>query len=203
MAKAKSNTNVNVDPSSLSGMHIYRDDKGRTLYYKPRTMTGYVITSTDVATYRTLSKRIALGIIGAVLTALFTDGTQFSWLIAAVVGLGIYIFLEIRFRTKFLKNLVQVHNFIPKEKPTYIEAIAKDTISRLLLKAFLYFAFGTLLILDIYIELKPSLFMMIILWVISLASMIFGCVNIYGVFYQKKHPEIFMDPHTKNKKSKK
>lgn len=199
----KKKVDGNLDPSTLTGLRIYTDDKGRTIYYQPRTLTGYVISSTDVASYRTLSKRFVLGIIGIILTTLFTDELPYSWLISIAVGLGIYLFMEYRFRTKFLKSLVQLHNFIPKEKPSFLESLAKETIQRLLLKAVLYIAFGILLLADVYLDMKPDLFILVMIWVISIGAVFMGILNIYAIFYQKKHPEILIDPKQKSRKSKK
>ena len=193
---------ANTDPETLSGRRIYRDEKGRVLYYNPRTLTGYVITSEHVAKYRQLSSRFLIGFLGAIVGYLIFDQWDIPNWIGVFIGIGCWLYMEYQFRSVFLPSLVQIHNFIPKDKPSLLESSAKDTIGRLALKAGLYFAFAVLIMLDVYMYLDPTPLMLAAFWIIAIATTLIGCFQLYAIVYQKKHPEILVKETKKGRKAK-
>lgn len=193
---------ANTDPETLSGRHIYKDEKGRVLYYNPRTLTGYVIKSENVAKYRQLSSRFLIGFLGAIVGYLIFDQWDMPNWIGIIIGIGCWLYMEYQFRSVFLPSLVQIHNFVPKEKPSLLESTAKDTIGRLALKAALFFAFAILIMVDVYVYLETTPLTLAAFWAIAIVTTGIGCFQLYAISYQKKHPEILVKETKKGRKTK-
>lgn len=124
----------------LSGIHIYKDDHNRFVYYDVFSHSGYILN--NIASYRGYSSRFIIGIIAAILAYTF----ELGYIASAMIGVGIYIFLEIRFRI-FLKKQVIVPNFKRKERPARLLTASKEETNKIYLKIVLYLAFAILIII--------------------------------------------------------
>lgn len=193
MAKRK----VSNDPNTLSGRHIYRDEKGRILYYNPRTLVGYVIQPENVIKYRQLNSRYIIGLLGAMVGVLLFEQWGMPMFLGPVIGIACCIFMEYQFRSTFLTSLVQVHHFIPKDKPKLIEGFARESIPRLALKAVLYVSFAILLLIDLYVYLDSDTLVLSVGWIIAIIASGLALFNVYAIFYQKTHPEVFLEKSAK------
>lgn len=95
---------------NVSGWHVYKDERGRAVYYDVFSKTGYILANNEDR-YKQFSMRFVLGAIGFILMLMFDMPI---WL-CVLAGVAVYGFLEFRFR-RFLKNLVRVENFKCNEK---------------------------------------------------------------------------------------
>lgn len=95
---------------SVSGWHVYKDERGRAVYYDVFSKNGYILANNEDR-YKQFSMRFVMGAIGFILMLMFDMPI---WL-CVLAGVGVYGFLEFRFR-RFLKNLARVENFKCNEK---------------------------------------------------------------------------------------
>ena len=90
---------------NVSGWHVYKDERGRAVYYDVFSKTGYILANNEDR-YKQFSMRFVMGAIGFILMLMFDMPI---WL-CILAGVAVYGFLEFRFR-RFLKNLTRVENF--------------------------------------------------------------------------------------------
>ena len=95
---------------NVSGWHVYKDERGRAVYYDVFSKTGYILANNEDR-YKQFSMRFVMGAIGFILMLMFDMPI---WL-CVLAGVAVYGFLEFRFR-RFLKNLVRIENFKCNEK---------------------------------------------------------------------------------------
>ena len=165
-------------------MHIYEDEKGRKIYYKPRTMTGYVIKEENVKTYRMLSNRYILGILTVIFSYFAFGDSGLHWSVFILLGIIALLVLQYRFHRMFLPKLVQIHNFVPKQKPNMIETIAQQEEWRLFTKIILYPIFGGLLLWDFYLR-ESEIGVLAAGYVILAFCIIYAFINLRGYFYKR------------------
>lgn len=183
-SNAKNNKKYDYDTSTISGIHIYEDEKGRKIYYKPRTMTGYVIKEENVKTYRMLSNRYILGILTVIFSYFAFGDSGLHWSIFLLLGIIVFLILQYRFHRMFLPKLVQIHNYVPKQKPNMIETIAQQEEWRLFTKIILYPIFGALLLWDFYLR-ESEIGVLAAGYVILAFCFIYAFINLRGYFYKR------------------
>lgn len=167
--KKKSKLFAQPDKTTLSGMHIYKDKKGRNVYLNTFNKTGYIITDADEKGYHLYSMRFIIGVIAFVLL----NGFILSPILAAVIGIGAYALLEMRFRTKFLPDLTQVPNFEPVAKESALNTASRDETKRIMIKCFLYLAFSILMAMNTYLQAsngEVTQFMEIVGYLVAIAG---------------------------------
>ncbi len=107
----------------LQGANLYKDSKGRTVYYDHFLKKGRVITNSYANEYYNYSLRM----YGALLLAtLIIIVAKDSYLIASIVGVGFYLVTSLLFYFKFLKKLPETSDFNKQNKDNYIVYNAKD-----------------------------------------------------------------------------
>lgn len=145
---AKKNFKIFTNPTNttLSGLNIYKDKKGRNIYLNRFNKMGYVISADDEKGYRLYAMRFIIGLVVFVLLS----GFILSPVLSALLGVIAYIIMEVKFRTGFLANLTQIPKFVPVAKESPINAAAREDQSRIVLKCFLYLAFGILMAINTY-----------------------------------------------------
>lgn len=195
-------TDIQYDPNSVTGFHIYEDDKGRKVYYQPRKLTGYVIQSENVKTYRLLANRYVIAALAAIVCYIVFGDQGLSIWICGAVGILTFLVMQYRFHMVFLPNLVQLHHFVPKSKPKMTEAMAEQDAWRLLCKGVLYPIFGILLLIEFY--QKDSSISVLLLGIVILGfSLVYALINIKAYVFKRSHPDIDHQPIVnKNKKNK-
>lgn len=173
------------DASTLSGLHIHEDEKGRKIYYQPRKMIGYVIKDENVRSYHTYENRyIAALSAGVIVYVLAKDWNIPIW-VPFVLAFGVWAVLEYRFRRIFLANLIQLHNFVPKENTPFLAGKAKQDLWRILSKIVLYPLFGILLLILLQQRQADDLEMMLGYCILAL-SVGMGVFNLVLLFYRNK-----------------
>lgn len=180
-------TDVRLTPESVTGMHIYEDDKGRKIYYKPRKLVGYIIKPENIKTYTTLSNRYLMCALAGIFGYFILDSMSLPIWLAIPIALAVLIFLEYKFHYKFLPNLVQIHNFVPKSKPSRLSGMAVQDTWRLCAKAILYPLFGILLEYEFYLQHGWNYLILGIGAVILIATLYIGYLNVSALLYKKKH----------------
>jgi len=83
-----------------------------------------------------------------------------------------------------LPKLVQIHNFVPKQKPNMIETIAQQEEWRLFTKIILYPIFGGLLLWDFYLR-ESEIGVLAAGYVILAFCIIYAFINLRGYFYKR------------------
>lgn len=167
--KKKTKLFTNPEQTTLSGLHIYKDKKGRNVYLNRFNKTGYIITDADEKSYRMYSMRFVLGIIVFILL----NGFVLSPLLSALAGVVVYVILEIRFRTKFLPDLTQVPNFEPASKESPLIVASREEKKRIMMKCVLYLAFSILMAINTYLQAQQgesTQFMQMIGYLVALAG---------------------------------
>lgn len=191
-------TEQRSDATSVAGLHIYEDEKGRTIYYKPRKMTGYVIKDENVKTYTTYSSRYVIAGAAGILAYVLLEESEFAPYIGVVLGLAVLALLQYRFHYSFLANLVQIHNYVPKEKVSFLHGLSGQDLWRLVMKAILYPVFGILLLYLFYLKQVETL-EFIIGWIVLIITLGLGGMNAAAAIYQRKHPVPLEKPVKKKK----
>lgn len=166
------------DNAKISGLHIYIDKNGRTIYYNIFDHTGYIIDGYE-KTYRTLSMRYLVGGLAAVLSYSF----DFGWLVACILGVAAWLLMEMRFR-KFLKGMPKIEKFKRDKRVTFLEISAKEDPKKLLLKVGLWFVFGVCLVINAH-EKGYEGYMLYLNYVIAAVSVVFAIAYAFGFFKSK------------------
>lgn len=187
---AKKNFKIFANPAdtTLSGLNIYKDKKGRNVYLNKFNKMGYIITSEDEKGYRLYAMRFIVGLIVFVLL----NGFITSPILAFLLGIATYVVMEVKFRTKFLPGLTQLPNFEPVAKESPINAAAREDQSRIVLKCFLYLAFGILMALNTYqqtIEGTLEGVMIYASYAIAVAGVVMFVFEVLAFFRKRSLPE--------------
>lgn len=167
----------------LAGIHIYKDDHNRYVYYDIFSKCGYVIN--NVQSYKVLANRFMFGLVSGVLVATFDLGQYTLWL-SLGLGIAIYLFMEFKFRS-YLKRQTMLMNFQPKQRPPRVLTAAGDETKRIYLKIALYFAFAILIIIMAFMEQKYDLWIKIACVLVGIGAGALAIFNIYALSYKKKN----------------
>ena len=91
----------------LSGMHIYKDNHNRYVYYDIFTKNGYVIS--NVPSYRNYANRFILAAVVGILVYTFDFG---KWTLPFALGAALLVWavMEYKFRA-FLRHQTLIMNF--------------------------------------------------------------------------------------------
>lgn len=178
----KSNKAVNT----ISGMNIFKDNKGRFVYLDRFSKTGYIVPVESMKQYRYYSMRFFLSIAIFVLLA---DYILAPWL-AAVITLIVYALMEYRFRKKFLASLTQVPNFTPALHQSRMEAMASGDTSKIILRIVLFLALAILLVLNVWDQANRGYeiqgMTLTLSYVLSACSVIVSLMYGYALIIKKK-----------------
>lgn len=170
----------NTEGKKLSGIHIYMDERGRTVYYDVLTKIGYLIEEYEQA-YRPFAMRYFLGMFAGILAYMFEAPL---WL-CAIAGIVVYIFMEIKFRL-FLKKVPALLDFKPTKRIGFVQSAANDTSAKVILKLVLYLALAVLFVINAYLEHYTD-FMLIASWLLGAFGVFFAGINVMALNYQIKH----------------
>ena len=146
MAKIGRKTTVTPEEEKIGGFGVYRDDRGRPVYWNRWNKTAYVISG-KTKPFRTYSSRFFLGFIAGALTYVFNLPIP----LCIAIGIAVYVVMEYKFRS-FLKTLPEIKNFNPKNNIGKIEAESKMDTYKIVLKIGL----AALMIVLIYLNAKQQ-----------------------------------------------
>lgn len=170
-----------TDVKRPSGIHIYLDEKGRDVYYDIFTKNGYVIQEKNRASYAKFENRYLLCIILTILLCGITN----KYLLSIIIGLAVAIVYEIAFRASFLPTLVMLRNFVPKEKYSIVDQIAKSNQKqKTIIKVILYIALAILIVINAYRQ-QLSMPLMILSYLVSIFGIASAIINIIALSKMK------------------
>lgn len=186
MAKKTVNTKNKKKTATeeLAGVHIYKDDHNRYVYYNVFDHNGYVLN--DIQKYKTYSSRFIVGLIGGILAYSFDLGAVLS----VIIGLAAYILMEIKFRM-FLKKQSMLPNFKRKERPPRLVTAASEETKKIYMKIVAYIAFGVLIIILPFSE--PTRYDDIMKYaciIIGIASIGVAIFQVRALFFKKANPSL-------------
>ena len=108
--------------SELSGLWIYQDPKRGTVFYDILTNRGFSLVSKDAKTYMFYLACLPMAILLAyILNFIFKTNT----LVTIILGVVIYIGLELAFRFFFFYKLPEVENWKRPKKDNIVTELAK------------------------------------------------------------------------------
>ena len=168
--RQKQQTDLN---GNVSGWHVYKDDRGRAVYYDVFSKTGYILANNEER-YKQFSMRFVMGLIGFILILMFNMPI---WL-CVLAGVGVYAFLEFRFR-KFLATLPRIENFKCNEKMKSEASIKTLDTNKIILKMVLLLALAVLIIINAYNENYTG-------WMLTLNYVISALTFIFALYHAKE-----------------
>lgn len=186
MAKKTKNKKMNrmgQQREELAGLHIYKDEHNRYVYYDVFSKNGYVLN--DVQTYKTYSSRFIAGLIAGIIGASFEIGIYLSVILAIVV----YGIMEFKFRS-FLKKQTMVPNFKRKERPPRLLTAASDNTKKIYSKIGAYLAMSILLVLLVYTEPNYEAYIKYLCIGLSFASLCMAIFQIRALFFKRATPTL-------------
>lgn len=151
--------------NELQGLNIYKDNKGRTIYYNPIKKQGYFINHEYLKAFQITRYRFVIPLIAFILIYSFIDNTIISIAIAAIS----YIVLALRLYISILPKLSPVPNYKPEQKISYVQRISEQETSKIILKAILYLAFGILTFINAFVA-HYELYLIIISGIIAIVA---------------------------------
>lgn len=169
----------------LAGMHIYKDDHDRYVYYDVFSHSGYVIN--NIQSYKGYSNRFMLGLVAGVLIYTFDLG-PWKPLLAIGAALIIYAIMEFKFR-QFLKKQTLILNFQPKERPPRVLTAASETKKKIILKIILLMLFAGLIIALPFVPSKQEydIFMKVACVAIGIGAAGLSIFHVYVLSYKSKN----------------
>lgn len=173
---------TNKKSSIVSGRNIYQDEKGRNILYNKNTGIGYLIQAKDEKSFSLYKNRYLYVIIGIILAVNFLANL---W-VCLGVGALFAIFLEYRYRAKFIPSLVQITNFKPYENLTFIDQMVKNgNPNKILLSGILYIAFAILLVIN-GLQMELSNILMIANIALACGALVFSGIHFIAYAKMKK-----------------
>ena len=165
---------------SVSGWHVYMDERGRAVYYDVFSKTGYILANNEQR-YKQFSMRFVMGAIGFILMLMFDMPI---WL-CVLAGVAVYGFMEFKFR-QFLKSLVRIENFKCDEKMKSEASIKTLDTNKVLLKTVLLLALSILIIINAKNENYQG-WMLYLNYVISVLTLIFALYHVKELISRKNN----------------
>ena len=110
--------------SVIRGLHIYKNDKGQTIYYDVLSKKAYIINKKDETLYLVLSRKLVIAIFLGLLVYFLSN---FRVLLSIIIAAVIYIALFLFFRLFFIKNLNIDKKFQKDKTPDPLLSIVENT----------------------------------------------------------------------------
>lgn len=172
----------------LSGKNIYRDARGRAIYYVPKEKRAYQIKENQEGLFQTLQLRYYLVfVIGLLIYFTIVP----NLLISIFVPFILFIFLEYEYRS-VLKNSVQIENYNMKKNHTkkydFDEKDIEEKNSSLIVKMIFFIVIGILLIINSFIskDIASSRIAIFGTYLAALISFYFS-YRVFKMYYYKNH----------------
>lgn len=191
------NKSYQYNKDSVSGIHIYEDEKGRKIYYQPRRMRGFVIQDENVKSYQIYANRFMIPVLAGLIAYIALGDQGLPVYLCVLLGLFVFVILQYRFHKVFLPSLIQIQHYIPGKKPSMTASMAEQESWRLLSKAVLYPVFGALVIVLFYQRMGENMTLdtkniMLLCFgaLILILSVIYGIFNLKAFLYRRSHNEV-------------
>lgn len=143
-------TNRNINSNEPSGLFVYRDPKHGIVYYDFFRKNGYVLTKSDYSSY---SKFSMLKIICLISIFLFVEFLEMEIWKATIIGVILYICMEIVSRVTFVYKLPVIEGYKPIKKDKIYDAMAnKMSTFRIVVTSLIALVTAVLIIVYAYSE---------------------------------------------------
>lgn len=117
------NKQVNNNNQELNGLFIYHDPSKGCVFYDIFKKNGYVISRSE---YQSYSKFSLLKLLSIFSIYLFVELLDIDLWLATLIGIGLFIAIEIIFRKTFIYTLPVIEKYKPIKKDRLYEAFAKN-----------------------------------------------------------------------------
>ena len=183
MAQIGRKTTITPEEEKIGGIGVYRDEKGRPVYWNRFNKTAYLLTG-KTKPFRTYSSRFYIGFIAGALTYVF----KMPIIACIAIGLIVYAAMEYKFRS-FLRTLPEIKHFDPRKRVKKIEAEAKMDTYKIVLKVVLAAAMIVLILLNAYQQQFEGFFLYLnyalcgvaaILMIVEIRALILNLTNKKG-----------------------
>lgn len=138
-------------PNEPKGSNLYKDSKGRMIYYYPLTKQACYIPKFDYRKFNLYQSRYLISVAAfMVLVTILQEWFHTPFWIPLVISGALAVILEIRFQ-KFLKSMQPVKKF-DKEKltPTVSMTMDSEARTKTLIKIVLLVLLGILIVINAY-----------------------------------------------------
>lgn len=182
--KQENNTNKKNTPV-LTGHNIYKDKHGQTIYYNKKTRVGYLIPEKDFSKFQILQMRYILALVIAVL---LYSMTNISYWLTGIVLVAVALGMEYTLRVKVLPSYTQYQNYEVEKGESQLDLMVKEGRNKLILRACLLILLSILLIVNLFtMGDEPTLVLIILSVILSIASLIYAGMQIRGIIYIQKN----------------
>ena len=143
-------------------------------------------------------KKLALGwkiaisvlsvILALVIAVLLYSMTNISYWLTGIVLVAVAIGMEVTLRVKVLPSYTQYQNFEPEKGESQLDLMVKEGRNKLLLRTCLLLLLSILLIVNLFtMDEEPTIILIILSVILSIASLVYAGVQIRGIIYIQKH----------------
>lgn len=138
-------------PDEPSGTNIYKDAKGRIIYYYPLTKQAWYVPKYDFRKFNRLRSRFLISVAAfMVLLTILQEWFQIPFWIPLVISIALAVVLEMSF-AKLLKTMQPVKKFNKDElQPTISLELNPEARTKLILKIVLLIVLGVLIVFNAY-----------------------------------------------------
>ena len=165
------------------GFSMYNDDKGRTIYYDKVSKKAYLIDKKEESKFLFFSSRPATGFVVGYLAYYLTE----NWAIAIFAGVATYLTLLFFFRFMFLKDLIEVKNFVPgKKEPLALRLADRFDTSRIIVIIVLALVLSVGTIINAFISKYEGL-TLYLNYALAIGAFIFACFYGYVLIVKKRN----------------
>lgn len=173
----------NNNNQELNGFFIYHDPKKGCVYYDVITKNGYVLSKSD---YQSFSKFSFLKLLCVVSIYLLVELLGIELWESALIGIGLFIAIEIIFRKTFIYQMPKIEKYKPIKKDRLYESMAKNmSVVRLIITTII--ALITAVLIVIYAEIEKFVgFNRIVSYAMALVIFTMFVNGIIAIIYKNK-----------------
>ena len=127
-------------------------------------------------------------ILALVIAVLLYSMTNISYWLTGIVLVAVAIGMEVTLRVKVLPGYTQYQNFEPEKGESQLDLMVKEGRNKLLLRTCLLLLLSILLIVNLFtMDEEPTIILIILSVILSIASLVYAGVQIRGIIYIQKH----------------
>lgn len=174
----------NNNQQELYGFNIYKDKKGRMIYYDMIKKRAVYIPAFDMKMFSFYKYRYIF-VVSAfiVLQTLLTEWFELNYIIPIIISFAILAILEVKFR-RFIANKQPVKHFKKEECTGYIDILNTQDKNKMILKIILYIVLGVLLVLNAY-DRQYNGMTIVFCWIIAIACCSYAIVQLIAMNKRK------------------
>lgn len=165
----------------LTGRNIYIDKRNRTVYYDVFTKIGYVIPPEDERKMFLYKNRLAIILFAAILTI----DTVFNIIVAAILGIALFLIIEAYYRFFIFKKFKVSSSFDREKRKSQLKTIVEtNEKGKSIILIGLYIAFSILVIINAYSQ-NYTIWVMILSYAFSLFGVYSASIHIIAITKMK------------------